>query len=60
MEYINRQLLLNKRPDGMPKDDCWKMNEEIISTIKNNEIFIFFVKNLVIPSKFNHFKLLLF
>ena len=40
MEYINRQLLLNKRPDGMPKDDCWKMNEEIISTIKNNEILI--------------------
>ena len=24
----------------MPKDDCWKMNEEIISTIKNNEILI--------------------
>ena len=40
MEYMNKQLLLNKRPEGMPKDDCWKMNEEMISTIRNNEILI--------------------
>ena len=40
MEYINKQLLLNKIPDGMPKDDCWKMNEKIISNIRNNEILI--------------------
>ncbi len=40
MEYINKQYLLDKRPSGMPKDDCWKMNEEIISRISNNEILI--------------------
>ena len=40
MEYINKQLLLDKRPTGMPEDDCWKLNEEIISTIGSNEIII--------------------
>ena len=29
MEYQNNQLLLNKRPDGMPDDDCWKLNTKI-------------------------------
>ena len=40
MEYVNKQLLLDKRPTGMPGDDCWKLNEEIISSIGNNEIII--------------------
>ena len=40
MEYVNKQLLLDKRPTGMPEDDCWKLNEEIISTIGSNEIII--------------------
>ena len=40
MEYVNRQLLLDKRPTGMPGDDCWKLNEEIISSIGSNEIII--------------------
>ena len=40
MEYINKQYLLDKRPTGMPKDDCWKMNDERISRISNNEILI--------------------
>ena len=38
MEYVNRQLLLDKRPTGMPEDNCWKMNEEKISSLQNNEI----------------------
>ena len=40
MEYTNKQLLLNKRPTGMPKDDCWKMNHQKISLIKKDEILI--------------------
>ena len=40
MEYVNKQLLLDKRPTGMPGDDCWKLNEEIISSIGSNEIII--------------------
>ena len=40
MEYINKQLLLNKRPVGMPVDDCWKLNEEKINSIGKSEILI--------------------
>ena len=41
MEYVNRQLLLDKRPTGMPEDNCWKMNEEKISReVRNGKIFI--------------------
>ena len=40
MEYINQQFLLAKRPSGMPEDDCWKLNEEIITSIQNNEVII--------------------
>ena len=40
MEYKNKQFLLDKRPSGMPEDNCWKLNEEIITSIQNNEIII--------------------
>ena len=40
MEYVNRQLLLDKRPTGMPEDNCWKMNEEKISSLQHNEILV--------------------
>ena len=40
MNYINEQYLLNKRPSGMPEDECWKINEEIINQINKNEILI--------------------
>ena len=40
MEYKNIQLLLNKRPKGMPDDDCWKINNETITSIGKNEILI--------------------
>jgi len=40
MEYKNKRYLLDKRPVGMPEDDCWKMNEEIISNLNKNEILI--------------------
>ena len=40
MEYINTQWLLDKRPEGMPEDSCWKMNEESITSIEANEILI--------------------
>ena len=40
MEYINTQWLLDKRPEGMPEDSCWKMNKESITSLKANEILI--------------------
>ncbi len=40
MEYINTRYLLNKRPKGMPTNDCWKLDRETISDITNNEIII--------------------
>jgi|TARA_B100001093_G_scaffold298607_1_gene284709 hypothetical protein len=40
MEYLNKQLLLDKRPIGMPEDDCWKLHEEKITSLGKNEILI--------------------
>ena len=40
MEYLNKQYLLDKRPTGMPQDDCWKLNESLITSLKKNEIII--------------------
>ena len=40
MEYLNKQYLLDKRPNGMPQDDCWKLSDELITSLKKNEIII--------------------
>lgn len=40
MKYNNIQFLLSKRPEGMPDDDCWELNEETISRLDKNEILI--------------------
>ena len=40
MDYKNKQWLLDKRPNGMPTDDCWKLNTESITSIGRNEILI--------------------
>ena len=40
MNYQNKQWLLNKRPVGMPEDDCWKLNNQLITGISKNEILI--------------------
>ena len=40
MEYLNKQYLLDKRPIGMPQDDCWKLNDDLITSLKKNEIII--------------------
>ena len=40
MEYLNKQYLLDKRPIGMPQDDCWKLNDELITSLKKDEIII--------------------
>ena len=40
MKYLNKQYLLDKRPTGMPQDDCWKLNENLITSLKKNEIII--------------------
>ena len=40
MNYQNKQWLLDKRPNGMPEDDCWKLNNQSITSIGKNEILI--------------------
>ena len=40
MEYKNTQFLLSKRPEGMPSDDCWELNQETITSLDKNEILI--------------------
>lgn len=40
MNYTNTKFLLNKRPQGMPEDECWALDSEVISDLKNNEILI--------------------
>jgi len=40
MEYKNKKFLLNKRPVGMPEDDCWKLEEERINALGKNEILV--------------------
>ena len=38
MEYVNTQYLLNKRPKGMPSDECWRMHEEKITSLKKEDV----------------------
>ena len=38
--YKNLRFLLNKRPKGMPEDDCWLLDSQEITDLKNNEILI--------------------
>jgi NADPH-dependent curcumin reductase CurA len=40
VEYLNTQYLLDKRPKGMPDDDCWRMHQEKITGLDINEILI--------------------
>ena len=39
-EKINKKWVLNKRPEGMPDDDCWKLEEAPIPEIKEGSILI--------------------
>jgi len=40
MNYANQKYLLNKRPVGMPGDDCWSFEHENIDTLSAGEIII--------------------
>ena len=40
IEKINKKWVLNKRPEGMPDDDCWKLEEVPIPEIKEGSILI--------------------
>ena len=40
MNYINKRFLLQKRPTGMPEDNCWVMDSEKITELKKQEILI--------------------
>ena len=40
MTYVNKQWLLDKRPKGMPTDDCWKLNEVEVPPLNKGEVLI--------------------
>ena len=40
MTRINQRWLLNKRPEGMPEDNCWKWEEVDVPKLKDGEILI--------------------
>ena len=40
IEEINKKWVLNKRPEGMPDDDCWKLEEVPIPEVKEGSILI--------------------
>ena len=40
MNYNNSRFLLSKRPRGMPENDCWTLNSEIIKDLNNGEVLI--------------------
>ena len=40
MTRINQRWLLNKRPEGMPEDNCWKWEEVDVPELKDDE-FLF-------------------
>ena len=40
MNYHNSRFLLNKRPKGMPEDNCWLLDNERITDLNHNEILI--------------------
>ena len=40
MNYNNSRFLLNRRPKGMPEDNCWALNSEIITNLNNGEVLI--------------------
>ena len=40
MNYNNSRFLLSKRPKGMPENDCWTLNSEIIKDLNNGEVLI--------------------
>lgn len=40
MDYKNKKWLLNSRPSGMPGNECWLLDNEIISNISKDEILI--------------------
>jgi hypothetical protein len=39
-EKINKKWVLNKRPEGMPEDDCWKLVEVPVPEIEEGTILI--------------------
>ena len=40
MNYINNRFLLQKRPTGMPEDNCWIMDSQKITELQKQEILI--------------------
>ena len=39
-ELINQKWVLNKRPEGMPEDECWKLEEVPVPEIAEGNILI--------------------
>ena len=40
MKKINKRWVLAKRPEGMPEDECWKLEEASINDLDENQILI--------------------
>ena len=40
MEKVNKRWVLAKRPEGMPEDECWKLEEASINDLDENQILI--------------------
>ena len=40
MEKINKRWVLAKRPDGMPEDECWKLEDTPINDLDDDQILI--------------------
>ncbi len=40
MDKVNKRWLLNKRPEGMPEDECWKLDKCPIPELEENQILI--------------------
>ena len=40
MEKINKRWVLAKRPEGMPEDECWKLEEASINDLDESQILI--------------------
>ena len=50
MNYTNTQYLLDKRPSGMPDDECWKLHQENITSLEKNSNEYIDSINLMIDS----------
>ena len=47
MEKINKRWVLAKRPEGMPEDECWKLEEASIKDLDEKFLHISLERQLL-------------